>query len=106
MPAPLTDEWIEEQLIICKQELDAREHISPHPWDYPVMRLYHAAHEGYPLTLQLLKETRALLRNVLLELDHMVSHNPECLCDEDCQEEARELLNRHEGLEAADASTE
>jgi len=38
-----------------------------------------AAHEGYPLTLQLLKETRALLRHVLLELDHMVDHNPECL---------------------------
>ena len=104
MPAALTDEWIEEQLVICKEELDARKHFSPHPWDYSVMRLYRAAREGYPLTLQLLKETRSILLNVLLELDHMVSHNPESLCDEDCQEEARELLNRHEELEAADAS--
>ena len=62
-----------------------------------------AAREGYPLTLRLLKETRALLGLVLLELDHMVAHNPECLCDEDCQEQARELLNRHE-KEAADES--
>ena len=55
---------------------------------------------SYPATLQLLK----VLRLLLLELDHMVSHNPECLCDEDCLEEARELLNRHEGLEGVDGS--
>jgi len=128
MPA-LTDEWLEEQLKLCKEAT-----VGPwytERWPDQVDRCsmavitgayadkYYvvpaalsenaifvaAAREGYPLTLQLLKETRAALGLVLEELDHMVMHNPECLCDEDCQEAARELLNRHDRLEDADAST-
>lgn len=133
MPAPLSDEWIEEQVRLCekakrgpwKTYLERKKRLYEEdevgPWiiecghdlpGFPHLGAFEsevdaefvaAARVGYPLTLELLKETRTILLHVLLELDHMVSHNPECLCDEHCQEEARELLNRHEGLGAADA---
>ena len=98
MPAP-NDEWIARQIELCERARDGA-----YPGQYA--KFAGAAHYNYPLVLQLLKETRGVLLNVRLELDHMVSHNPECLCDEDCQEQARDLLNRHEGLETADASSE
>jgi len=42
---------------------------------------------------------RTALRLLLVEADHMVSHNPDALCDADCLEKARDLLNRADRLE-------
>ena len=57
MPAPLTDEWIEEQLAICKMDSDWREAHGtppfPSPQSFSVFRQFlTASQDGYALALK------------------------------------------------------
>lgn len=130
MPAP-TEQWIKQQLRLCKKATKGpwvyQKHLgcknigprrgirkiygllytaglSDEAKDRANARLCAAAREGYPAVMEGLRVATRLLALVLTELDHMVMHNPECLCDKDCREEARAFLNQYHDEEAADAS--
>ena len=57
MPVPLTDEWINEQLAICKMDSDWREAYGtppfPSPQSFSVFRQFlTASQDGYALVLK------------------------------------------------------
>ena len=73
MPTPLTEEWIKEQLEICKMDSDWRKAYGTPPFPSPqwfsiFTRFLAAAQEGYPLVLKEIQRLKDVIYGAFEDL--------------------------------------